>query len=329
VAPGTELREALESILRARQGALIVIAEAEAVDGVCDGGFRLDCPFTPTRVYELAKMDGAIVLTADLTAIRWANVQLQPAPGVETSETGARHRTAERVARQTGALVLAVSERRRTVTLYRGAWRHVLPDLDVALARANQALQVLAEHRRQFDRVLAGLTALELEDAATRSEVVMAVQRGLSVLRVADQVRAGLLELGTEGRLMAIELSDLGDGVEESLKLIARDHCAGDPDDLLAAELNPGAIADCLGWSDDLEAPAAPRGYRALHRVPRVPAAVIDNLVRHFGSLRAILAADDAALDAVEGVGAIRARLLREHLLHLRGTTGVLRRRAP
>src|ERR671931_1077710 len=126
IAPGTELRQAIDDVIRSREGALIVVGDPEALSFLYSGGIRLDQPFTPQLLYELAKMDGAIVVDSKLTKLAYANVQLMPDPTIPSNETGTRHRTAERVAKQTGALVISISQQRETVSLFVGQSRYLL-----------------------------------------------------------------------------------------------------------------------------------------------------------------------------------------------------------
>lgn len=154
LAPGTMLYEGLENILRARTGALIVVGDSEQVLDLVDGGFRIDSEMRPTSLYELAKMDGAIVLSTDGKRILFANAQLNPDPLIPTFETGTRHRTAERVAKQTGELVISISQRRNVITLYKGNLKYVMRDVSVILAKANQALQTLEKYKSVMEQAL-------------------------------------------------------------------------------------------------------------------------------------------------------------------------------
>lgn len=330
VAPGTELREAIENILNAQGGALIVIGADAEVERLIDGGFRVDCPFSAPRLYELCKMDGAVVVSGDLSTIRFANVQLQPDPSIPSHETGTRHRTAERVARQTGALVVAISERRRLVTVYRKTWKYVLQDLSVVLAKANQALQTLSGYRALLDRALAELTAAEFEGAVTRLDVARTLHRAIVVGRIGEEIARYVAELGKEGTLVGVQLRELLEGVGQAQRLLVRDYAqrpaaVANPDEVLAelaeraraGELEMQEIARVLGFSD-LDGPAEPRGYRILARIPRLPAAVADNLVARFRGLTGLLRAATRELDEVDGVGEARARAIRERLGRMR-----------
>jgi len=333
VAPGTPLREGLESILHARTGALIVVGDSREVMALVDGGFRLDCEFTPASLYELAKMDGAIILTRDARRILYANAMLVPDPSISTNETGTRHRTAERVAKQTGELVISISQRRNLITLYQGPMKYILRDFPVILAKANQALQTLEKYKLVRDEAVARLSALELDDMVSVQDVAAAIQRTEMVLRIAKEIERYIAELGVEGRLVAMQLEELTAGVAAEELLILRDYAAaGDAQcaEALREQLaswpyemlqDLTAIARLLGVASvpvALDAPVSPRGYRMLRRIPRLPAGVIENLVGQFDRLQGVLHASLEELDEVEGIGEARARAIQEGLHRLR-----------
>jgi diadenylate cyclase len=335
VAPGTELRDGLERILRGRTGALVVLGHDGSVESLCTGGFPLDIDFTATRLRELAKMDGAVVIDSSSSRILRAATQLVPEPTIPTSETGTRHRTADRVAKQTGFPVISVSKSMHIIALYLRGRRYVLEDPAAILSRANQALATLERYKQRLDEVSRSLSALEIEDLVTVREVCATLQRLEMVRHIASEIRAYLLEMGTDGRLVALQLSELVAGVESDRELVVRDYLPErkgrkrltaqqalqsldliSPTDLL--ELM--SVARALGYpasADGLEANVSPRGHRMLSRVPRVPEVVRDRLVDHFGSLQALLGASVDDLQQVEGIGENRARYIREGLSRL------------
>lgn len=332
VAPGTQLREGLERILRAETGALIVLGEGSVVDSVSSSGFRIEDDFTPQRVGELAKMDGAIIVSADSSKILRANVHLVPDPSIPTQESGTRHRTAERVARQTGFPVIACSQSMKIVTVYLDSTKWVLEDVGAILARANQALQTLERYRQRLDEVAANLLALEVEDLATLRDVITVLQRLEMVQRIAAEVEGFVVELGTEGRLMRLQLDELMGGVDVERRMLVRDHLASrrqravdaaladlsglSPEELL----DPTVFARVLGHPatpETLDTPSSPRGYRILSRIPRLPSAVVDRIVSDFGRLSKVMAASIDDLLNVEGVGAARAASVKEGLVRL------------
>lgn len=336
VAPGTELREALDHIISADTGALIVIGDTNHVAKLCDGGFHLDVVFSPQRLFELAKMDGAILLDEECRTIMRANVHLVPDATLPTAETGMRHRTAERVSRQTGALVISVSQRRNVVSLYRAGVKVTLEELPVVLAKANQALQTLQRYRLRFDEVVARLTEVEFEDAVTVGHVVAAVQRSELVQRVARMVARYVTELGSEGRLLAMQAEEVTAQVAEEHALLLRDYVTDGgarhaslvrfmlSNMTQEQVLDDVAVASALGFptsADVLEYHVQPRGYRVLRRIPALPGAVVNRLVERFGTLGGLIQASEAQLDDVDGVGARRARAIRDGLRRLRART--------
>jgi diadenylate cyclase len=332
VAPGTPLRDGLERILRGRTGALIVLGFDRTVESISTGGFTLDVPFSATGLRELAKMDGAIILDKEAGRILRAAVHLMPDQGIPSEETGTRHRTADRVARMTGYPVISVSQSMQIIALYVGETRYVLEDSGSILSRANQALATLERYKMRLDEVSSTLSALEIEDLVTTRDVAVVAQRLEMVTRIAREIEDYVLELGTDGRLLSLQLEELVTGVDADRLLVVRDYVpagkrARTPDSVLTAlenlnatdlvDVNAVALALGLGTNEHLDSPASPRGYRLLARVPRLPATVVERLVDHFGGLQKLLAASIDDLQAVEGVGELRARSVREGLSRL------------
>ena len=333
VAPGTELRDSLERILRGRTGALIVVGHDKVVDQISTGGFPIDIEFSATRLRELAKMDGAIVVEGDVSRIVRAATQLVPDPSIETRESGTRHRTAERVAKQTGFPVISVSQSMQIIALYVGSIRHVIEGSAAIESRANQALQTLGRYRERLDEVIGTLSALEIEDLVTVRDVAVVVQRMEMVRRIAAEIEEYVVELGVDGRLTALQLAELTSGVGDDRDLVVRDYrdAAAEPVSVADALsslsvltagdlLDVAAGARALGFAttpDALDQSVAPRGYRLLSRVPRLPGAITERLVEHFGNLQRLLAADFDDLMAVDGVGEGRAGAIREGLSRL------------
>ena len=332
IAPGTMLRDGLERVLRGRTGALIVLGSDKTVDAISTGGFTLDVPFSATGLRELAKMDGAIVLDKDASRILHAAVHLMPDPSIYSEETGTRHRTADRVARQTGYPVISVSQSMQIIAAYVGATRHVLEDSASILSRANQALATLERYKMRLDEVSSTLSALEIEDLVTVRDVAVVAQRLEMVTRIAREIEDYVLELGADGRLLSLQLHELVTGVDLERELVIRDYLPNGrkgrtPAEVLAALEGLGqtdlvdvavvAAALGLGASEHLDGAVTPRGYRLLAKVPRLPGAVVERLVEHFGSLQKLLSASIDDLQAVEGVGELRARSVREGLSRL------------
>ncbi len=332
IAPGTALRDGLERILRGRTGALIVLGHNELVDSIATGGFTLDVPFSATGMRELAKMDGAIILDSNVTRIHQAAVHLMPDHTIPSEETGTRHRTADRVAKQTGFPVISVSQSMQIIAAYVDSTRHVLEDSGQILSRANQALATLERYKLRLDEVATTLSALEIEDLVTVRDVAVVAQRLEMVTRIAREIDDYVLELGTDGRLLSLQLEELITGVDAERELVVRDYLPAGKrapstekllerlEGLSATELvDPASVAKALGLgaSEHLDGAVAPRGYRLLAKVPRLPAAVVDRLVEHFGTLQKLLSAGVDDLQAVDGVGELRARSVREGLSRL------------
>ncbi|MEO3813367.1 DNA integrity scanning diadenylate cyclase DisA [Sphaerisporangium sp. B11E5] len=334
LAPGTELRDGLERILRGHTGALIVLGYDTEVESVCTGGFTLDVEFSATRLRELAKMDGAIVVDQAAGKIVRAAVHLVPDSALPTNESGTRHRTAQRVARQTGFPVISISKSMRIIALYLDGVRYVLEESAAILSKANQALATLERYKMRLDEVSGTLSALEIEDLVTARDVAVVVQRLEMVRRIAGEIEGYVVELGTDGRLLSLQLAELVAGVEGDRDLIMRDYLPSGKErrprrvpeslaelDRLSASdlLDLTAVGRVLGHagSEALESPVSPRGFRLLAKVPRLPGSVVDRLVDHFGGLQKLLAASTADLQSVGGVGESRARSVREGLSRL------------
>ena len=329
IAQGTPIRDGLENILKAKTGALIVISDTKEVLDLVDGGFRLDIDYTSSRLYELAKMDGAIVLSADFKKILYANTQLIPDSSIITTETGTRHRTAERTAKQTGALVISISQRRSIITIFKGNERYVLEDTSKVISKANQALQTVEKYKKVFDSKLSLLNEYEFNDIVTLENVIISIQRAEMVRKMVEEVERAIFELGDEGRLLEIQLKELVGDLENEELLIVKDYMSPSkkklPDKILEEieKLNhedlmkSDKIAKMLGYQDFEnydEVGVYTRGYRVLNKIPRMPSNIVDNLVKSFKSFQHILAADIPQLDEVEGIGEVRARTIKQSL---------------
>ena len=297
IAPGTLFREGLDNILKAKTGALIIIGDTKEVLDLVDGGFRIDEEYTPARLYELAKMDGAIILSKDLKRILLANTQIIPSPKILTQETGTRHRTAERTAKQTGELVVSISQRRNIITVFKGDFRYTIEDSSKIVTKANQALQTLENYKRVFDTKLRVLNEYEFNDIVTLDNVITCIQRAEMVNRVAEQVKRSIYELGADGVLVKMQLEELIEDLPQEELLIIKDYIAPSrrllpekilqnirlcsQNELIQSEI----IARFLGYEqfDNYEEVAVyPRGYRILNKIPRMPNSIVTNLVKTF-----------------------------------------------
>jgi diadenylate cyclase len=336
VAPGTQLRAGLDRILQAKMGGLVVVGDGPEVLNICSGGFLLDAAFSPQRLSELAKMDGAIILASDASRIARANVHLVPNPNVPTSETGTRHRTAERVARSIDVPVISISEDMAIVAVYARDQKHTLEPIPRLLTRANQAIQTLERYKNRLDEVTVALSTVEVEDLVSVRDVVTVLQRTEMVRRVAEEIELDIVELGIDGRLVRLQLEELMGGVEDDRRLVMKDyfregagwHIAEALESLgdLSTEdlLDLKAVGASLHLPDkqlDLDESLQPRGFRLLAKIPRLPEPVVERIVTRFGNLQKIMRATIDDLDDVSGVGETRARAIKEGLSRLAETS--------
>lgn len=332
IAPGTVIREGIESVLRAKTGGLLVIGDKPEVRELAEGGFEINSPVTARKIYELAKMDGAIILDEKGENIWKANVQLAPQSGIFSEETGIRHRIAEKVARQTGAMVIAISQRRSLISVFRGPAKYVLPDVGLILTKANQAIQTLEKYRAVLERVLLSLNILEFEDVVTVLDICKVIQRVEMVARIVNELDYYLALLGSEGHLVNMQMEELMVNVKEEGHLVLLDYL--DPEGNNFDQINKNLRS--LGWEELLETTViskilgfgntfsaldhglTPRGFRILNKLSRMPFGIIENLIKYFGSLQRILGASMDELDKVEGIGEVRAKGIKNGLIRLR-----------
>ena len=330
ISPGTPLRKGLENVLRAKTGGLIVLDSNEEVMKIVDGGFRINAEYSPAYLYELAKMDGAIVLSEDSKRILLANTQLIPNYNIPTTETGTRHRTAERTAKQTGELVISISQRRNIITIFKGNFRYILEDTNAVLNKANQGIQTLERYKKVFDSRLSILNEYEFNDIVTLKNVIDVIQRAEMVMRIADEIQRQIYELGNDGRLVKMQLDELIGGLEKEELLIIKDYMASakkkkTPEKILEElseisyedVMRETTVSKLLGYEtfDNYdEVGVYTRGYRILSKVPRMPANIVENLVLSFKSFQHILDADIESLDEVDGIGEVRARTIKQSL---------------
>lgn len=331
IAPGTPIRDGLENILRAKTGGLLLITDnTDVIKEIVDGGFTINEDYTSAKLYELAKMDGAIVLSGDFKKILFANAQLIPSHEISTLETGTRHRTAERTAKQTGELVISISQRRNIITIFKGNYRYILENTDTVLNKANQAIQTLERYKKVFDNKLNILNEYEFNDIVTLENVITVIQRAEMVMRIAEEIEENISELGNDGRLVKMQLEELLGDIEQEELLIIKDYMVkkrkkAQAEDILQklSDLsyedlnNENLISKILGYDnfDDYdEIGVYTKGYRILNKIPRMPNPIVENLVSSFKSFQHILAADIEHLDEVEGIGEIRAATIKQSL---------------
>lgn len=329
LAPGTNLREGLENILRARTGALIVIGDSQEVLNIVDGGFYINKEFSPAYLYELAKMDGAIIVSKDLKKILYANALIIPDSSISTDETGTRHKSAQRAAKQTDEVVISISQRRNVITLYKGSKKYILRDTPTILTRANQALQTLEKYKAALDAAMTNLSILEFEDIVTLEDVAVVIQRTEMVMRIVTEIDRYICELGNEGRLVSMQLDELAANIEEDGLLVVEDymiHIDGKAAEDVLKQIRSftydelmdlSSVCRALGYysaTSSLDINVSARGYRIMSKIPRVPMAVMRNMINKFFNLQGILRATIEELDDVDGIGEVRARTIKDGL---------------
>ena len=223
VSPGTALRTALDGALKTGRGALIVV-ENDNVLPIIDGGFEIHCRFTPQKLIELCKMDGAIILSKDMKKINYANVTLAPSSKIETAETGTRHKAAERTAKQTFSLVIAISERKNEITLFYKDIKYPIKSTDELLRKSNEHIQILEKQKETFDINKKRLNHLELQNHSSIDQAVNAIQRGKIIEKISQELEKTMIELGKEGSLLKARLKELTRGVKKETNLIIKDY---------------------------------------------------------------------------------------------------------
>lgn len=301
ITPGTPLREGVYNIIDAGIGALIVVGMDEAVEKMLDGGFYINCEYTPERIFELAKMDGAIIVDEECKTIIYANVHLQVDRKYSSEESGTRHRTAQRAGKQTNKLVIAVSERRKTISLYKGEMRYKLKNMAEIMNEASQALKTMERYRYVLDKSLANLTILELDDIVTIYDAALVLQRFEMMMRIEEELKGYVLELGVEGRLIELQLEDLAQDIHEEMLEFLSDYKSEDVEyeSILAQlrEFNNTELleienfASVLGYKksySSLDNKISPKGYRILGKISKLTKKDIEKLVSNYGELSSI-----------------------------------------
>lgn len=335
VAPGTELRAGLDNILHAGKGALVVAGDSEEVLKIVDGGFYINCDYDAQKIYELAKMDGAIILSENLKKILYANVQLQPDSTIETQETGTRHRTAERVAKQTGILTISISERRRLITLYKDENRYKLKKIADIIAEANQALKTLERYRTVLEKSLTNLSIMEFDELVTLYEVTNVVQLFSMMFKIYDEAQHYVLELGDEGRLIALQLEELIKGMVDEMEAIISDYHNSSEDintEKIAKKLrgmsieelgdvkNISSILEYGTTYSTLDKKITPKGYRQLGKIFKLTKRDIIKLIDTFEEFNSIFEASIGDLSEIKGISKLKAKAIISGLKRLQAT---------
>lgn len=338
VAPGTEIRKGLDNVLDARTGGLIVIGDDDNVLEIVDGGFFINCEYNPQRIYELAKMDGAIILNSTTEKILFANIQLQPNPSVPTTESGTRHRTAERTAKQTGKLVIAISEKRNRITLYKDDVKYVLRNLSDIMSEASQAMKTLERYREVIDKALTNLTIMEYDDLVTLFEVSSVLQKYEFLARISKDIEMNIIELGTDGTLISLQLDELMYEVKGEIEDLIRDYHKDNEskrfntDEVLEdlSKLSEEKLMELenvvhlLGYRksySSLDTRVVPKGYRVLGKIIRLTQKDVEILVRSFKGLNAIMDATLDELAKADNISKFKARTIKNGIRRLRFTT--------
>ncbi len=326
VTPGTKLREGVFNILDGGKGGLIVVGLSDEIKKMVDGGFLIDCDYTPERLFELAKMDGAIILDDNVEKIYYANVHLHPNKTYVTTESGTRHRTAERMARQTDKLIIAISERKKRVTLYKGEFKYYLKQIEVVLDQANQALKTLEKYKSVLEKELKNLTQLELEDLVTLNEVASVAQRFEMVYRIKHELKSYVVELGEEGRLIHLQLEELLLNVRAEKIEFIKDYYNDEEN-----ELDIEAIYDKLGELSDiellelekfvqilgykktamvLEHRVIPKGYRFLSKISKLSKKDVEKIILEYDNLAKLQEATEEELMEVKGLSRFKVKAI-------------------
>ncbi len=334
LSPGTSLREGIDYIIQANTGGLIVVGDTPEILNLTEAGFRINCPFTPTRLSELAKMDGAIILSTDMKRIVRANVTLQLNTSVFSNETGLRHRAAEKFAKETGHIVLAVSRRRNTLTLYTENQRYQFRERPILISGANQTMLALTQYASYMQNAVATLNWAELSGTVTLSNVIKTIQVCERVRRSEHELNRYRIELGTEAQSLQLSPPELSVEIESALLMI-KDYYRGEPQQenlafeqifgLNALELsNESHIISALGYPsnmDNYDELLVPRGYRMLSQIPRIPIEIVENIVESLVSLDTITTTSIEVLQEIKGVGKTRATAIKEALVQMKTGT--------
>lgn len=334
LSPGTYLREGIDYIIQSKTGGLIVLGDTPEILDLTEGGFQINCPYTPTSLYELAKMDGAIILSEDTKRIVRANVTLRTNPTIPSNETGLRHRSADKFARQSEHVVLAVSRSRNTLTLYFKDQHYIFRERPTLLSGANQTMLVLTRYLKALHNAIAILNWAELSGNATLADVVSAIQLSERARRAEQELEYYRIELGTQAQSLQYVIPELTTEIENGL-LVIKDYyheslcdaskAFGTISGLDAHSLaDQSNISEALGYSRDVRNTfevLEPRGYRMLSQVPRIPVSIVENIVRKFKTLDRVNTAAIGELQAVDGVGKARASTIKNTLSHIKSTS--------
>jgi len=334
VAPGTVLRRALDDIIMAEFGALIVfLDDISEQENILQGGFYIGTGFSPEKLYELAKMDGAIILDENVTRILAANVQLSPDPTLPTNETGMRHRAAERTARQTQKFVLTISRRRKVITLYYKNNKHQIKDINTLIARISQTIGTVERYKNNLDKKCLRIERDEFLDQVQLIQVTEILNDCIGIMNLLEEIDPYVIETGEEGRLLVLRLDSVREDVDALGQLLVKDYGFNSFTDDQVAQIieklksvkpaDHEKIAVLLGWPSMAETAlhdiaVSPRGYRLLKQVAKIPPGTMEKLVEQFKDLAHLSMSDEDTLLEVEGIGEKRARSIIAGIQHMR-----------
>lgn len=331
-APGTAVRRALDMIIAGHLGALICVGDTDAVLAAGNDGFPLNISFTANRLFELSKMDGAIVVDRDLTQILRANFHLNPDPSLPTSETGMRHRTAARMSLLTKALVISVSERRQVVNLYVCGHSHQLKTVAEVMTSVSQLLVTLQTTRQSLDRSLLRLTTLELDNYVTLGDVSTILCYFETLMTAADEIDRCIDQLGSEGRTVEMQREQLVGDMESEYLLLIRDYARDSSEanaEAIRARLHAAEpeqwrsskrVAQVLGYDDLREdSVMVPLGLRTLNRVSVVREGMADKIVDEYGNLRELMDDIEQNPSRLDNIGVKNPSILADSLYRMWG----------
>ncbi|MEM4181546.1 MAG: DNA integrity scanning diadenylate cyclase DisA [Candidatus Pacearchaeota archaeon] len=320
VSPGMPLRNVIDDIIRSDMGALIVFDSPKITECI-EGGFRVNCRFTPQRLFELCKMDGAVVISQDMKRIFYGNVLLTPSTSVSSNETGTRHKAADKTSKQAETFVIAVSERRKKTTIYFNGLKYSLRNLEDLLRVLSNNLQIIEKQREQFDELISKLNILELSGLVTVSDVCRLLQKSESILKIAQIMRKDLIEAGKEGNIISLRFRELTKNVEKIEEDILRDYSEKPLkrskkilDSLTLEGLSDISSIARVIFDFDLTKNISPKGIRFLEKVG-LGKKDISLLLSKFNSLDQIINSDQTLLEEIlKG----RASQIKENIYKLR-----------
>lgn len=331
VAPGTSLRTGIEYIVQAQIGGLIALGVPKK-KGIMEAGFEHNKEFSPNALYEISKMDGAVIITKNADKILFSNVHLHPTTKIHSLETGTRHRVAERFAKETGQSIIAISKKRNVVTVFSGSIKYSLKYIPELLSEVSQAMNTYEQYTKSMRQYYANVTISEIKGVVTVGDVVTAVIKYMTMNRILRVIERKITELGGAGTILKMRLDELSTNIREGDYLI-KDYIT---EEYLDSEneiftmldmftefgyLEPLNILTVLGYEKNLSAMdqrVEPRGYRILYKIPKIPENIIQKIIEKFGSFQKIFAASQKELVEVEGIGDVRATLIKEGILKLR-----------